>query len=176
MYNIGGDLREADFNKSDIHTGKPIEFREVSEKPHAVKDLRTEYRLLRTPHSELRRGRSERIQRGDRNVINRYDIPTTEVDWEAVNSVPMREKLSARANRVTERVHDKLFGGRSPLDEPETIGSFGINIKQKKKKKRSVSDKKLDTKMDNILYGNHITPKKKKSPKIKKDGWDEVLT
>jgi hypothetical protein len=175
VYSIGGELRSADFKKSDVKSGRPIEFHEVPEKARAVMDLRNEYRLTNIPHIDIRRRRERKL---NRSTINKYDMPTTEIDQEYIDSVPMRERLSGRARVVGRTIHSSLFGGRSPLDEPEDIGSFGMNIttKPKKKKKRSGSDKKLDKKMDNILYGDHTKPKKKKrSGTIKKDGWDEVL-
>lgn len=174
VYSIGGELRSADFKKSDVKSSRPIEFREVPEKSRAVMDLRNEYNLTNTPHIDIRR---RRTRRPGRDIINEYHIPTTEIDQEHIDSVPMTKRLAGRARVVGNTIHSSLFGGRSPLDEPDDIGSFGANItKPKKKKKPTVSDKKLDKKMDNILYGDHTKLKKKKrSDTIKKDGWDEIL-
>jgi hypothetical protein len=199
MYSIGGDFRTADFTKEDVLSERPIEFHESDQKPHAVHDLRTEYRLTNVPHTLLRHGRSAIINTGDKRAINRFWLPTTVPDQEYIDSIPLGTKLAGRTGVLIQTVKErlkrgsltpeeadqalnKIMGGVQSKEEPEEETQYippiyttdtSVGFKKSKYKAKSKTKKPVYAHkkkvMDDILFGIPHAPKKKPAKKSRNE-------
>lgn len=165
-YSIGGDYRVADFTAQDILGGKDLTFKEVPQKRNAILDLKKEYKVSTgtTSRAVGENTIGKTLHTANRDIINRFNLPTTIMDTKFIKSVPLKDKLLGKAEAIKTRLFTKPYTGTEDINwedelftnKPKRIGDFGSKTKiQKSPLKHKPTNDDLDRKMNNILFGGN---------------------